>query len=556
MTLPYHYAPHWGSPIGIALTSALVIICLYILDTLISVPYPKGVPLLREPPGARRFSLKTRLAYYSDCASLFQEAYENVSIVPCDFTTTMGMAAVDRLQYSKKGKAVVIPGLGARVEIILPISSMRWTNSQPTSVLSVGEAFVEMDGAYYAFGTAMPIADDWQGGLVKTEMSKVLENLCEAMNQELGVAFDECFGTDTESWRRIDLLAVVRRVVAQASSRFTVGLPLCRNTEYLNTNLAIIDALVVNAGVSSGSPTLLRPVLGSMSGLPCRLMCRKLSKFLTPLLQERIQIMQSGGAEPQDQIQMMVQFAEKHRPDELFNFDLLTKRLVGTNFGSMHQTSIQVTNMLLNILGSDAEFNTIAVLRSEVAQIHGSSGDGDGGEKQQGWTKAKVAQMVQADSVARETLRLNSFAGRAMFRKVVAPEGAVTDAGVALPRGSVISFLSQPAHLDEANYEDPEKYDPFRFSRVRAEVAGEEKASAKFVTVSTDYMPFSYGRHACPGRFLIDFELKMIIAYILVNYDIKFPDEYGGKRPENYFLTEAYFPPAGAAIMVKRKRTD
>lgn len=68
-----------SSAVYFALFSALVFVGLYSLNALISVPYPKGVPLLREPPGATRFTLKTRLAYYTDCPSLYREAWENVS---------------------------------------------------------------------------------------------------------------------------------------------------------------------------------------------------------------------------------------------------------------------------------------------------------------------------------------------------------------------------------------------------------------------------------------------------------------------------------------------
>lgn len=429
---------------------------------------------------------------------------------------------------------------------------MRWALSQPDHVVSVAEAFAEIDGAYYAIGTEKPITDAWQGMLVKTDIGRVLENVCEAMNHELGVAFDEHLGTDTDSWRRIDLFAVVRRVVAQAASRFTVGLPLCRNVEYLDTCLQVVDALIINAGVTGSLPTLLRPVIGMLSGLPVKLGCRRLLKFLTPVFRKRIETMGLGQEEPQDHLQMMLRYAAKERAHELADFDLLAKRVAVANFGSMHQTALQVTNVLLNILGSDAEFHTIATLRSEVSQILSDDGADDSKLR---WTKAQVAQMVQADSVARETMRLNSFGGRAIFRKVVRAGGVVTNEGVLLPNGSMFSFLSQPAHLDEASYEDAERYDPFRFSRTRdVATAGDEGMDkTSFVTTSAEFLPFGHGRHACPGRFLIDFELKMIIAYVLRNYDIKFPEEYGGKRPENRWVTEAFFPPDGAEIMIKRR---
>ncbi|KAJ8132212.1 hypothetical protein O1611_g1406 [Lasiodiplodia mahajangana] len=62
-----------------------------------------------------------------------------------------------------------------------------------------------------------------------------------------------------------------------------------------------------------------------------------------------------------------------------------------------------------------------------------------------------------------------------------------------------------------------------------------------------------HGKHACPGRFLVDFELKMIIAYVLMNYDVEFPPEYKGKRPQNHWLTDACFPPEDVRIRVRRK---
>lgn len=66
-------------------------------------------------------------------------------------------------------------------------------------------------------------------------------------------------------------------------------------------------------------------------------------------------------------------------------------------------------------------------------------------------------------------------------------------------------------------------------------------------------MPFGYGRHAYPGRFLVDFELKMIVAYILKHYDLEFPPEYKGKRPPNGQAAELTIPPPNVKIRVKRR---
>ena len=232
----------------------------------------------------------------------------------------------------------------------------------------------------------------------------------------------------------------------------------------------------------------------------------------------------------------------------------------------------QVTNLILNIIGSNKKFNTVDVLRDEISRVRDADAP---------WTKATLSKMTKADSVARETLRYNSVINRAIFRKVLV-DGVVTDAKLPLPKGTIVSFLSYPVHRNDANYEDAMSFDPFRFSKLRereaasatavkeeteaasrkesgvgAGVSGAAGTGAKlaFVATSPEYMPFGHGRHSCPGRFLVDFEMKMIMAYVLANYDLDFPAEYNGKRPENIWLTEAVMPPNGVKIRLRRRKS-
>ena len=46
----------------------------------VAIHYPSNLPRVREPAGATRFTLKTRLAFLTDCKALFNEAYEKVSL--------------------------------------------------------------------------------------------------------------------------------------------------------------------------------------------------------------------------------------------------------------------------------------------------------------------------------------------------------------------------------------------------------------------------------------------------------------------------------------------
>lgn len=316
----------------------------------------------------------------------------------------------------------------------------------------------------------------------------------------------------------------------------------------------VLDGIVLNGALTGASPKPLRPFLGPLFSWKLHRDIRKVKAHFEPLLHERLQILETckddSSKQPRDFLQMMLRYAQKERPHELRDVDVLTRRLCFANFASMHQTTILVTNILLNIVGSDPEYNIISALRDESRRIFGS-------DDKMAWTKAKVARMVKADSVARETLRLHSFSNRGLFRKVMV-DGIVTEEGIELPKGALVSFLGHPLQCDPDTFDNPFHYDPLRFSRAREATADADGkpglTNLSFVSTSPEHLPFGHGSHSCPGRFLVDFEVKMIISKILSQYDVEFPPDYNGERPANFWLTEAFTPPPGARLRVKKRK--
>ena len=103
-------------------------------------------------------------------------------------------------------------------------------------------------------------------------------------------------------------------------------------------------------------------------------------------------------------------------------------------------------------------------------------------------------------------------------------------------------------------YDDPEQYRPFRFSDMRSgereDLAKDAKLSA--TSLSSEYHPFGLGKHACPGRFFALTEMKLLLAYMLLNYefDFSFPSE----KPKSMWIgATAMIPPMNATIRIKRK---
>ena len=313
--------------------------------------------------------------------------------------------------------------------------------------------------------------------------------------------------------------------------------------------MSAIDGIVENAGITGFAPTFLRPLVGSLASSRTRGRLAKLQAKYDPIFQERIRGIRSEkpeASEPTDLLQKMLRYAEKNRPDEL-ETSQMTKRLLMANLGFIYQPSFAMSNMILNIVNSDAEYGTISTLRKEATGFLGSGNDAAI------WTQTNISKLVKADSVARETLRLNAVATRSIVRKVM-KDGVRTDEGHELPKGTLVSFVSQPMHTDKETFENPNKFDPFRFSRIR-EATGDptNEESHKFQSTA-HLLIFGRGRNSCPGRFLVDFQLKMMISHLLTNYDIKFPDEYQGRRPPNQWLLEFIFPPKGVKVMVRRRK--
>lgn len=201
------FLPSLGAYGNLVIVPAIIVAVIVVYQTLFAIHYPANLPLAGEPAGKRWFSWRTRLRYYTDCGALYRETYE---------------------QYTRHGKTCVLPGLGFRYDIIVPQSAMKWVLARPENELSHADAILEVVQLKYGLGHTRYKSDPYPGMLVKTEINAMLESVCADMNDELAIAFDRYFGSDTESWQEIDLFSNVRMIMAQAASRFTVGVPLCK----------------------------------------------------------------------------------------------------------------------------------------------------------------------------------------------------------------------------------------------------------------------------------------------------------------------------------------
>ncbi|EGX88219.1 alcohol dehydrogenase, putative [Cordyceps militaris CM01] len=451
--------------------------------------------------------------------------------------------------YSKHGKAVLVPSVGVHTAMIMPESAMNWAMSQPDDTLSIIHAFSELNQTKYSLGNSRYWSDPWQLSLVKAHLSSILPSLIPQLNEELADALPKHLGTDTENWKEIELERTLRKVISQMLSRFIVGSGLCRDETYLGLAYKVILGMMTTIWATLPYPEFMRSITGPISSWHTQRNISRIQELLKPLYNERLSTLQNKGRsdgeqQPQDLLMMMMRFAQKKRPNELANLSIITRRVCAANFVAMHQSTIVATNIILNTVGSDAAFNTIATLRDEITNVLG-------GTDSAGWSKERFSQMTKTDSVARESMRLNFPLGTRGSMRTVMKDGLQSPEGIRLQKGTTISWLASCAQVDADRFEEPHKFDPFRFSRPLKEGEGPKDA---FVTTSPQYLPFGHGKHACPGRFMVDDMFKMILAHLLTHYDLAWPAEYQGKQPPSIWQAELSVPPPRARILVKRRK--
>jgi cytochrome P450 len=120
-----------------------------------------------------------------------------------------------------------------------------------------------------------------------------------------------------------------------------------------------------------------------------------------------------------------------------------------------------------------------------------------------------------------------------------------------LPQGSRVSVSAWGIHHDEDIYPNAYTFDAFRFSRPHENgtVCEDKKEAHLLVSPSEDYLPFGFGRHACPGRYFAAVETKLFLAYMAVHYDLK----QVHNRPGFVSLGHLPTPPIKGKLMIRRK---
>lgn len=129
--------------------------------------------------------------------------------------------------------------------------------------------------------------------------------------------------------------------------------------------------------------------------------------------------------------------------------------------------------------------------------------------------------------------------------------------GTSIPAGYIIETPSMATLRDPELYPSPEVYNPYRFYDLRTNPATPDpigyrsREQYQFVSCTKENAAFGFGKHACPGRFFAANEIKLIMARVLLQYDIKMPEGVTEPYP-NFFHGGVTGPDPTKQLLFKR----
>ncbi|RYC58244.1 hypothetical protein CHU98_g7965 [Xylaria longipes] len=339
--------------------------------------------------------------------------------------------------------------------------------------------------------------------VAKKQLTKYLNKITGPLSKEAAFSLQTILG-DSPEWTEFGLKAVSLSLVARLSSRVFLGDKLCRDPGWLQ----ITTEHPVNAFRAADNlrlyPKILRPIVHWF--LPeCQLLRRQGAQarsIIQPVIDQRMEekrkALEAGLPVPTyDDAIDWAQEESKQTP-----WDPATFQLAMAN-AAVHTTTDLISQTILELLAHPELIQHLRDEAIEVLRIHG-------------WTKTALYNLKLMDSILKETQRVKPIQMISMQR--VADADIRLSDGTVLPKGTRCS-VANTSRLDGGTYEEPEKFDGYRFLKMRND-PGKEHA-AQFVTTGADSLGFGHGTHACPGRFFAANEVKIALCHLLLKYDME-----------------------------------
>lgn len=133
------------------------------------------------------------------------------------------------------------------------------------------------------------------------------------------------------------------------------------------------------------------------------------------------------------------------------------------------------------------------------------------------------------------------------LRRVTATPYTFKD-GLHIPAGIMVNIPAYDIANDPDYFPNPETFSPYRYLNM----SETSPHRYHFTSISDDFLAFGGGAHACPGRFLAAYEIKIMIIELLTHFEMKFAKGQQA-RPESIYHDMSIIPNDKADVLIKRR---
>jgi len=343
-------------------------------------------------------------------------------------------------------------------------------------------------------------------------LPRKVDNIIPDIHDEIVTWYDEFWGTEaTDTWREVPVFEGNMDLVSRVTNRMFVGLPLCRNKDFLKHNSAFATSVIIGGMIIKFLPKVLRPLFGHIICIPNYYHYWCTRKYTIPLITQRLAEIKAKDSDPDsklrinnDYVTWHIRLAQQQGRTRELEPAMISRYLMPIEFAAIHTTSLTLAMVLFDLYSTDPDKGYIPAIREECERIFR--------ENNGVWNKQSLSKLIRTDSAIRESMRVSNFQVHGAQRKVVKRDGLrMEEEGWFAPYGTRLCVDQQNRHHDPEIYPDPHTYDAFRFSRPREEYEASLSKEAKpeeylkmrnlsMISTGENFLPFGHGRHACPGR--------------------------------------------------------
>ncbi|KAF9007208.1 cytochrome P450 [Cyathus striatus] len=326
----------------------------------------------------------------------------------------------------------------------------------------------------------------------------------------------------TNEWKSYRLDDMSLRVVSPIVARIIAGKELCKNQQFLDICSAFPKEVFKTAILANiFFPSFLKPPEANY-----------------PIV-EKSQLWRlsdnTNRTKSETSLDWIIDMADGDEKE--YCLESIARRILQLSLASHHTTSTTFQRVLYNLCQHTECINP---LREEAQKAISENG----------WNKAALDNMKKMESVIQETHRLMPLSNLQPVRMIL--KDYTLDDGTFLPGGTGVTFRTDSVHLDNAVYPHPDRFDGFRFYNMNLQ--GQKN---NITTPSRNLIMFGFGKHACPGRLIASLELKLLLSYLLLNYDIKVGkrNNKSGFLPKyDIFNGNAHVPKDIGEILIRKRQ--